>query len=239
MSESGPSASSHADQGIRIVYESSGASDSERPQQRQVVPTGALSLEIDIRSQRVSDIYPIRQRIFDRTNNLALRLYRKSVAAYLLEPIISLLFPRVLNNAGLISYFFHQTTQVKLLCEWTCAEGHICSLDEGHRGKHVCVFGHAQDAPILKCPHLCDCRSCDAECVFPVGHSGIHKCYFKHSWSDIPSSRAQQRAFRDDKAIGEYIDELAYCSTEEMKFSHIPECLDPEDERVFNSHTQS
>jgi hypothetical protein len=35
----------------------------------------------------------------------------------------------------------------------------------------------------------------------------------------IPSS------FRDDKSIGDYIDELVYVSPEEMKFSHIPQMI--------------
>ena len=40
------------------------------------------------------------------------------------------------------------------------------------------------------------------------------------------------RAFFDDKAIGDYIDELAYITAEDMKFSQIPTTLrEEEDER--------
>lgn len=190
-----------------------------------------LGSEIDIRSQRLSDTHPVRAAIYDNTNPLPVRWYRRFASQYILQPIIHILFPRVLNNQRMVRVFgFTPTTQVKLLCPWTCEEGHICENYEGHTGKHKCVFGHVEDQPILKCGHVCDCKGCEAECVYKPGHRGIHKCYFRHLPRDIPSNRTEQEAFRDDKAIGDYIDELAYISPEEMKFSHIPECLDPKDE---------
>lgn len=189
-------------------------------------------LEIDIRSQRLADTYPIRQSIYDRTNSWPTRIYRRLVARYLLGPLIGFLFPRVLNNHPLVQYLlqFVTTTQVQLLCEWTCDEGHICRHYEGHTGRHECVFGHVEGRPIRKCDHVCDCRQCDAQCAFEAGHGGIHKCHFRHYWSDIPATRAEQEAFRDDKYIGDYVDELIYMSPEEMKFSAIPPAADERDE---------
>jgi hypothetical protein len=43
------------------------------------------------------------------------------------------------------------------------------------------------------------------------------------------------RAFRNDKSIGDYIDELAYILPEEMKYSHIPQCSDEKDENWFEN----
>lgn len=98
----------------------------------------------------------------------------------------------MLNNSPFLKFFFSQTTQVKLLCPETCDEGHICRFIEGHSGKHVCVFGHTIGEPVIKCGHICDCRGCNAECTLRPGHYGIHKCYFRHYPSDIPSNRVQQ-----------------------------------------------
>ena len=189
-------------------------------------------LEIDIRSQRLSDTYPIRQTISDRTNSLTTRIYGRLVSKYLLGPLIQTLFPRVLHNNPLVQYLlqFVTTTQVQLLCEWTCPEGHICRQYEGHSGDHVCVFGHVEGRAIRTCRHVCDCRHCDAQCSFEAGHGGIHKCHFRHHWTDIPATRADQEAFRDDKNIGDYVDELIYMSQEEMKFTAIPPAADPRDE---------
>jgi hypothetical protein len=186
----------------------------------------------DIRSQRLSDTYPIRMAITDQSNNFLVRLYRRIIAHYFLRPLIHLLFPRVLNNQTLVQLLlgFRSTTQVKLLCAWTCDEGHICQYPEHHSGRHKCVFGHVEGVPILKCGHICDCRHCEGRCVYPPGHSGIHKCYFRHYPRDIPGTRAEQEAFRDDKAIGDYIDELAYSTSEDIKYSHVPETLDQKDE---------
>ncbi len=185
----------------------------------------------DLRSQRLSDTYPIRMGIVDQSNGLFTRLYRRVLANYLLQPMIHLLFPRVLQNKAAVQLLgFRTTTQVKLLCPWTCADGHICQYYEGHTGPHKCVFNHAEGAPIRKCPHVCDCRHCEGRCIYPPGHSGIHKCHFRHYPRDVPGSRAEQEAFRDDKAIGDYIEELAYSTPEDIKFSHIPETLDPRDE---------
>lgn len=184
------------------------------------------SNEIDIRSQRLSDTYPVRILIKEKSGNIFSNLYSRFVALYVLRPLISILFPRVLNNsylAGLLG--FRRSTLVTLLCPWTCEDGHICSQKEEHTGKHVCIFGHVEGKPILKCGSVCDCRNCDADCVYGPNHSGIHKCNFRHYISDIPSTRRQQESFRDDKAIGDYIDELVYVSPEEMKFSHIPQAL--------------
>ena len=51
------------------------------------------------------------------------------------------------------------------------------------------------------------------------------------------------RAFRDDKAVGDYIDELAYISAEEMKYAHIPETRHPAEEEnwtgILSSQSQS
>ena len=78
--------------------------------------------------------------------------------------------------------------------------------------------------------HVCDARHCDGRCALAPGHSGTHKCHFRHYPRDIPANRAEQEAFRDDKAIGDYIDELAYSTAEDIKYSHIPEPLDESDE---------
>lgn len=149
--------------------------------------------ELDIRSQRLSDTYPVRIVIKDKSTNFLSRLYYKFVAFYVLRPFINLLFPRVLNNTYLASILgFSRSTVVQLLCPETCEEGHICQYYEGHKGKHVCLFGHTVGEPILKCGNICDCRNCDAECVYAPNHSGIHKCNFRHYLSDIPSSKKQQ-----------------------------------------------
>eukprot|EP01080_Neovahlkampfia_damariscottae_P006123 gene6123-10132_t len=191
-------------------------------------------LSLDIRSQRLSDTYPIRQRIQDKSFGFLSKLYAKFLAYYILNPMINILFPRILNNSRILSLFgFRPSTQVKLLCEWTCADGHICTYKEGHKGKHLCIFGHAENKKILKCKSICDCRGCEADCVFEPGHSGIHKCYFRHYPSDIPSTMIQKESFQNEKSIGDYIDELAYITPEDMKFSHIPKCVKEKDENWF------
>jgi hypothetical protein len=128
-----------------------------------------------------------------------------------------------------------------------CDEGHVCQYYEGHTGLHKCVFDHTEGELILKCGHICDCKSCEAECVKQPGHGGIHKCHFRHPPRDIPGNRSEQeyailqhfltscRAFRYDKSIGDYVDELAYISPEDMKYSHIPQCQDPKDENWVES----
>ncbi|KAL0479693.1 hypothetical protein AKO1_007526 [Acrasis kona] len=195
-----------------------------------------ISSELDIRSQRFSDTYPVRANVYDQTNTLPVRLYRRFVSQYVLQPIIHLLFPRVLNNLAFVKIFgFRQTTQVKLLCPWTCEDGHVCQYYEGHTGRHKCVFNHPEGESILKCPHICDCRDCEADCVYKPGHGGIHKCHFRHIARDIPGSKAELAAFKDDKSIGDYINELAYNTQEDTKFSHIPETLDPKDEDWVNT----
>ncbi len=191
-----------------------------------------VSHNLNLRSQRISDTYPIHQYIVDRNSSFLSRFSKQFLANYVLQPLVNVLFPQVLHNNPVLQYllFFRPTTQVKLLCSWTCDEGHICQHTEGHTGKHICVFGHVEGKPINKCPHICDCRNCDAECSFEQGHSGIHKCRFKHYWSDIPGNKRELEQFRDDKAIGDYIDELVYASNEELKFASIPETLDKSDE---------
>ena len=109
--------------------------------------------------------------------------------------MINILFPRILNNSRILSFFFRPSTQVKLLCEWTCSEGHICKYKENHKGKHICIFGHLENKNIQKCNSICDCKGCEADCVFEPGHSGIHKCYFRHYPSDIPSTMTQKERY--------------------------------------------
>jgi hypothetical protein len=78
-----------------------------------------MELSLDIRSQRLSDTYPIRQRIQDKSFGIFSRLYSKFLAYYILNPFINFLFPRILNNSRILSIFgFQPSTQVKLLCEW-------------------------------------------------------------------------------------------------------------------------
>jgi len=191
-------------------------------------------LEFEIRSQRLSDTYPIRLQIAEHTDGYLSRLYKKFIAFYILKPLITFIFPMVLNNSNLVSLFGIQpSSKATLLCPMMCDDGHICQYYENHSGKHICVFGHKIGKPIQKCHGICDCRSCDSDCAYPPGHSGIHKCNFRHYWNDIPSSKVQLLSFRNDKSIGDYVDELAYSTPEDMKFSNIPETLKKPQETWF------
>jgi hypothetical protein len=221
--------------------------ETQQPKQRKRTTTTAVDEEEeddfatpslfvhDIRSQRLSDTYPIRQLISDQSNGIFSSIYQMLAAFFVFQPFIHFLVPGVFNIYSFVPLLgFQKTTQVKLLCEWTCPDGHICQYTEEHTGPHKCVFNHVEGVPILKCKHICDARQCDGRCVLSPGHSGTHKCHFRHYASDIPANRAEQEAFRDDKAIGDYIDELAYSSQEEIKYSHIPESLDTKDENWTN-----
>jgi hypothetical protein len=98
--------------GIDIVKIDTGVENVERTLETR---EDAHSLEIDIRSQRLSDTYPIRANIYDRTNNFFVRQYRHFTANYIMQPIIHLLFPRVLNNQAIARLLlFSRTTQVKV-----------------------------------------------------------------------------------------------------------------------------
>lgn len=188
-----------------------------------------LLAEVGVRSQRLSDAYPVRQRIFEP--RLAIHRGYSHYSSKLVDVLVNFLFPRVLHHSGILGAFFSRTTAVRLLCPHTCADGHICTFYEGHRGDHLCSFGHRNRDAIPHCGHGCDCRGCEADCAFGPGHLGPHKCTFNHSWSDIPGSRNDIIRFRLDKAIGDYVDELAYASPEEIRYAHIPETLSPDDEQ--------
>ncbi|KAL9644118.1 hypothetical protein ABK040_005583 [Willaertia magna] len=195
-----------------------------------------------VRSQRLSDTYPIRIELTKKSKNSLTNTYQSFLSSFLIQPFIHFLFPRVLNNK--ISFFFVPTTTIKLLCTWTCPYGHICKYDEGHEGPHECIFGHKEleynkkkNTTINKdyesdiCGHLCDCRYCESPCSLSKGHSGTHKCYFKHSLRDIPINRKQQELFRDEKAISDYTSELAFIQHEdELKYSSIPMNRNEKDE---------
>lgn len=84
------------------------------PVERKEPPV--LESEIDIRSQRLSDTFPVRAKLYDRTNTLPNRLYRRFISQYILQPIIYILFPRVLNNQAIVRLLsFRPTTQVKVI----------------------------------------------------------------------------------------------------------------------------
>jgi hypothetical protein len=70
---------------------------------------------IDIRSQRLSDTYVVRQKIYDQTNNILTRFYKRFVSWYVLTPIINFFFPMILNNSILVKILsFRDSTQVKV-----------------------------------------------------------------------------------------------------------------------------
>ena len=204
----------------------------------------SVSQELNIRSQRLSDTYPKRIEVLKSQSNIGSRIFNQFITITILRlvfynlqkrPLINFIFPLILNNSYIISWLgFRKTTMVKLLCPWTCDEGHICQFNENHKGKHVCLFGHQEGQKIEKCKHICDCRYCESDCCFPPNHRGIHKCYFRHSFSDIPSSKKQRDLFSSEKSIGDYIDELVYSSTEEMKYSHIPESSEKDKNWIQN-----
>ena len=195
----------------------------------------ALALS-SLRSQRLSDTYPLRMQLVTQTKPTITRVYQSIISNLIIDPLLSFFFPRILNNQiqenvpGL-NLLFRPTTQVQLLCSWTCDEGHVCRHQQGHSQRHECIFGHKEGDPIVKCGHLCDCRFCEAPCSLKPGHSGTHQCYFRHALRDIPTNRKEQETFRDEKAIGGYMSELAFISNEDMKYSHIPTTLNEEDEK--------
>ncbi|EFC44314.1 predicted protein [Naegleria gruberi] len=187
-----------------------------------------------LRSQRLSDTYSLRTQLVQQTKPTITRVYQTVISNLFIDPLVAFLFPRLrdnqLQNIPIMNFFFRPTTQVQLLCSWVCEDGHICKLPLGHPHKHECIFGHVEGEPILKCGHLCDCRFCEAPCVLKPGHSGTHACHFNHPLRDIPTNRREQESFRDEKAIGGYMSELAFISSEDMKYSHIPTTLNDEDE---------
>ncbi|KAF0853021.1 Type II secretion system (T2SS)-associated protein Gcp12 [Andalucia godoyi] len=193
----------------------------------------ALS-ELGVRSQRLSDAYVVRQQVFQPASLLS-RAFQKATSS-LIGVVVEYLFPRVLENSGVIGQlFFVKSTSVRLLCGVPCADGHPCALHEGHSGSHKCVFGHWNQDPVPHCSYTCDCRNCDAACSLHPGHRGPHHCHFNHNWSDIPGSTGELQAFRTDKSIGDYIDELAYASPDEIRYAYVPPVLDDKDERWTES----
>ncbi|KAG2387669.1 hypothetical protein C9374_001263 [Naegleria lovaniensis] len=204
----------------------------------QEEPSTQQQLISSLRSQRLSDTYPLRSQLAVQTKPAMTRIYQSIISNLFIDPIVTFLFPRVLDNRlqnlPIINLFFKPTTQVQLLCAWTCEEGHICKHTHGHTGKHECIFGHVEGEPIAKCGKICDCRFCEAPCVLKPNHSGTHACHFRHALRDIPTNRREQEAFRDEKAIGGYMSELAFISGEDMKYSHIPTTLNDEDEHWWS-----
>nr|QRZ58762.1 Gsp-co-occurring protein 12 [Malawimonas jakobiformis] len=187
---------------------------------------GLSALVQAVRSQTLSDTYPVRQRILDR-NPIFVRLYRL-LTSRILGAIINSLYAQVLDHTG-FGRLFVRSPKVKLLCDHQCSLGHNCRYEDGHRGQHVCVFGHVGDLPVRQCNAVCDARGCDGECYMRPGHAGPHKCYFRHYLADIPTTNRDANAFQDDKAIGDYVTALAYSTAEDMRFAHIPEHADADD----------
>jgi hypothetical protein len=192
------------------------------------------------RSQRLSDTYSLRSHLSTQTKPTITRVYQTIISNLIIDPLVTFLFPRIRDNQiqgiPLFNFLFRPTTQVQLLCSWTCEEGHVCRHPQGHSHeiKHECIFGHVEGEKIVNCGHLCDCRYCEAPCAFKPNHSGTHQCHFRHALRDIPSNRKEQETFRDEKAIGGYMSELTFISGEDMKYSHIPTTLNDEDENWWN-----
>lgn len=177
-----------------------------------------------IRSQRLSDTYAVRQQLLGSTGFLS-RLWERA-ASSLVRRLVDYVFPLVIRGTAQPAFLFQPSTAVRLLCDHRCADGHICCQVSGHGGSHVCAFGHVNSAPIPKCPHMCDCARCEADCALPPGHGGPHQCHFRHPFSEVPGSAHELASFQLEKGIGDYVDELAHASEEEIRFAHVPEAAD-------------
>jgi hypothetical protein len=64
--------------------------------------------------------------------------------------------------------------------------------------------------------------------TLPIGYSIHHDTERK-----VKEDFCINSSFQNEKSIGDYVDELAYITQEDMKFSHIPKCSDEKDENWF------
>ena len=71
---------------------------------------GNNSLELVLRSQRLSDTYPVRLDLLTRNENILFKLYYRT-SSQLIALLAKLLFPKVLQNMGIISLLFKKSSQ--------------------------------------------------------------------------------------------------------------------------------